>query len=53
MSRRIGYYIVFPSQGPAIFWLSFQKIVEGTLWTGRSLEKEHEIVGAVGGGHNF
>ena len=31
LSRGIGYYTVFPSQGPAIFWLSLQKIVGATL----------------------
>ena len=31
MSRGIGYYVVFPSHGPGIFWLSLQKIVESTL----------------------
>ena len=30
ISRGVGYYTVFPSQGPAIFWLSLQKIVEAT-----------------------
>ena len=40
MSRRIGYYTVFPSQGPAIIWLSLQKIVEATLWVG--LGRAHE-----------
>ena len=36
---------VFPSQGPAIFWLSLQKIVEATLWAqtgvrGKSVKQE-------------
>ena len=39
LSRRIGYYIVLPSQGPAIFWLSLQKIVEATLWAWKGLRK--------------
>ena len=30
---------VFPSQRPAIFWLSFQKIVEATLWAQTGLRK--------------
>ena len=53
MSRGIGYYIAFPSQGPAIFWLSFQKIVEATLWVGRGSEKEHETVGGGGKATTF
>ena len=32
ISRGIGFYTVFPSQGLAIFWLTIQKIVEATLW---------------------
>ena len=39
ISRRIEYYTIFPSQGPAIFWLSLQKIVEATLWTWTGLRK--------------
>ena len=39
ISRGIGYYIVFPSQGPPIFWLSLQKIVEATLWAWTGLKK--------------
>ena len=29
----------FPPQGPAIFWLSLQKIVEATLWAWMGLRK--------------
>ena len=39
ISRGIGYYTVYPSQGPAIFCLSFQKIVEATLWAWTGLRK--------------
>ena len=35
-----------------IFWLSFQKIVEATLWAQRGSGKEHET-GAKGAGHIF
>ena len=31
LNREIGYYTVFPSPGPTIFWLSLQKIVEAKL----------------------
>ena len=36
---RDGYYTVFPSQGPGIFWLSCRKIVEATLWAWMGLRK--------------
>ena len=39
ISRGIGYYTVFPPQRPAIFWLSFWKIVEATLWAQTGLRK--------------
>ena len=39
ISREIAYYTVFLSQGPAIFWLSLQKIVEATLWAQKGLRK--------------
>ena len=52
ISRGIGYYTVFPSQGPAVFWLSLQKTVKPTLWAQTLLTKEHEI-GWKGGGHKF
>ena len=39
ISRDIGYYTVFPSQGPAVFWLSIQKIAEATLWVLMGLRK--------------
>ena len=39
LSWDIGYYTIFPSQGPAIFWLFFQKIVEATLWAWMGLRK--------------
>ena len=39
ISRGIGYYTVFPSQRPVIFWLSFQKIVKATLWAWNRLKK--------------
>ena len=39
ISRGIGYYTVFPSQEPAIFWLSLQRIVEATLWAQKGLGK--------------
>ena len=52
LSRGIEYYKVFPSQGPAIFWLSLQKIVEAILWAWMGLRKEHET-GGKGLGHNF
>ena len=38
-SRGIGYFTVFPSQGPDIFWLSLQMIVEATLWAWTGLRK--------------
>ena len=50
ISRGIGYYIVFPSQGPANFWLSLQKNVEATLWA--QTGKEHET-GGKGAGPTF
>ena len=37
--RRTGYYIIFSSQGPAIFWLFHQKIKEVTLWARTGLTK--------------
>ena len=52
MSRRIGYYTVFPSQGPAIFWLSLQKLQRQHCGPGRGSGKEHET-GQKGAGHNF
>ena len=39
ISRGIGHYTVFPSQGPTIFWLSLQNIVEATLWAQIGLRK--------------
>ena len=52
MSRGIGYYMVFPSQEPAIFWLSLKKIVEVILWVWTGLRKEYET-GGKGTGHNL
>ena len=52
LSRGIEYYTVFLSKRPAIFWLSFQKIVEAALWAQMGLRKEHET-GGKGTGHNF
>ena len=52
ISRGIGYYTVFPSHGPALFWLSLQKIVEARLWVHMGVRKEHET-GGKGAGHNF
>ena len=52
ISREIGYYAVFPSQWPAIFWLSLQKNVEATLWARQGSGKEHET-GGKGLGDNF
>ena len=37
--KGIGYYTVFPFPGPAIFWLSLQKIVEATMWAQAGLRK--------------
>ena len=31
ISKGAGYYTIFPSPGPAVFWLSLQKIVEATF----------------------
>ena len=39
ISRGVGYYTVFPSQGPAIFWLSWKKNAEATLWDQTGLTK--------------
>ena len=39
ISRDIGYYTVFPCQGPAIFWLFLQKRVKATLWAQMGLRK--------------
>jgi len=39
ISREIGYYTVFPSQGQAIFWFSLQEIIEATLWALIGLRK--------------
>ena len=50
--RRIGYYTVFPSQGPDIFWLSLQKIVKATLWAQMRLRRSMKQEGR-GAGHNF
>ena len=50
--RGIRYYTVFPSQGPDIFWLYLQKIVEATLWAWTGSGKEHETE-SKGAGHNF
>ena len=44
----IGYYIVFPSQGPAIFWSSLKKIVEATLWVPTGLRKRARNRNEVG-----
>ena len=38
--RGIGYHTVFPSQRPAIFWLSLHEIVEATLWAQTGLRKK-------------
>ena len=51
ISRGIGYYTVFASHGPAIFWLSLQKIVKAPRHRWRS-GKEHDT-GAKGAVHNF
>ena len=40
ISRVDGYYTVFPSQRPAIFLLSLQKIVEATLWPRQGMKQE-------------
>ena len=52
ISRGIGYYIVFPSQGPAIFWLSLKKIVKVTLCARTRLRKR-VWNRREGAGHNF
>ena len=39
ISRGTGYYTVFPSWGPAIFWFSLKKIVKVTLWARTWLRK--------------
>ena len=51
-SRVIGYYIVFSSQGSAIFWLFHQKIVDSTLWAWMGLMKR-AWNRREGEGHNF
>ena len=38
--RGVGYYTVFPSQGPTIVWLSLQKIVEAKLWSAEGPRKK-------------
>ena len=43
ISREIGYYAVFPSQWPAIFWLSLQKIVEATSTMGPDRNQEKSM----------
>ena len=49
--RGSGYYTVFPFQGPDIFWLSLQKIIEARFWAWTGSGKEHET-GGKGAGHN-